>query len=145
MKPASIRKFDLLYLGSIALSIVGFALGYGAMTEMVQTELAAAGAAAEVGAMSSGMLIGGILFGVAISVAIWFLISVLRIEIVKWLLIVLTVWGATYIPAMFADGIQATDATSLVGTAMTIAAIYFLFQPDAKAWFAEKRGAADPE
>ena len=29
---------------------------------------------------------------------------------------------------------------TLIGNVMTLAAIYFLFQPDAKAWFAEKRG-----
>lgn len=34
MKPASIRKFDWLYLGSVAIGLLGVALNYGAIASL---------------------------------------------------------------------------------------------------------------
>jgi uncharacterized membrane protein len=41
MKPAAIRKFDWLYLGSIAVGVLGFALTYGTLADSVSAELTA--------------------------------------------------------------------------------------------------------
>jgi len=143
MKPASIKKFDMLYLGSIVVGLIGFAVNYGAIADQANAQLAAAGAEG----MGSGIMIGGLLLGVAISLALWFLVSVARIELVKWILAVFTAWSV--LSLLRGAGSELTGSLNLVfgviGTVLNVAAIWFLFQPDAKAWFAEKRGAANPD
>lgn len=141
MKPGSIRKFDWLYLGSLVVSLLGFALNFGTISAQTNAELAAQG----VEGMGAGVLIGGLLFGIAISLALWFMISVLRIELAKWLLILLTAWSVVTTATAAARAFNSTMAWGLISTIMTIIAIWFLFQPDAKAWFAEKKGGGDPE
>lgn len=141
MRPDSIRKFDMLWLGALALGVVAFVLGYGALKAQVDAQLAASGMTGA----SSAALIGGFAFGIVISLALWFLVSRLRLEFVKWILILLFVWGLINLPAIFADGFTLIDALSLIGTAMQAAAIYFLFRPDAKAWFAAKGTPGDSQ
>ena len=58
MKPGSIRKFDWLYLGSIAVSLLGFVFNYDTIAAQTNAELAAQG----VEGLSTGVLIGGLLF-----------------------------------------------------------------------------------
>lgn len=142
MRPGSIRKFDMLWLGALALGVVAFVLSYGTLKAQVDAQLAASGVAEGAGGAA---LIGGFAFGIIISLALWFLVSRLRLEFVKWILILLFVWGLINIPAIFADGFTLIDGLSLIGTAMQAAAIYFLFRPDAKAWFASKGTAGDPQ
>lgn len=142
MRPDSIRKFDMLWLGALALGIVAFLLSYGTLKAQVDAQLAASGMTSGAGGAA---LIGGFVFGIVISLALWFLVSRLRLEFVKWILILLLIWGLVNLPAIFADGFTLIDVLSLIGTAMQAAAIYFLFRPDAKAWFAAKGNAGDPQ
>ena len=135
MRPQAIKNFDYLYLGSLALGIVSFMLNYGTVVAEVERETAASGIE-----MGSGVAIGGLIFGLIISLALWFLISRLRIGIVKWVLVVFFVFGLIGIPAMIAMLPSLQAILSLVVTVMQAAAIYFLFTPEAKAFFAEKRG-----
>ena len=136
MKPASIKKFDMLYLGSIVVGLIGFALNYGDLVETTNAELAAAG----VEGMAGGIMIGSLIFGIVINLALWFLISGLRIEFVKWILVLFAAWALFSLAATFGLLSGLNLVFTLIGNVMTLAAIYFLFQPDAKAWFAEKRG-----
>lgn len=140
MRPESIKKFDMLYLGAVVLGLVNFVLSYGAMKAQMDAELARTGVE-----MGSGVLIASVIFGIVISLALWFLISRLRIEVVKWVLVLFFLWGLIGMPALFADGFGPTDIIALATFVMQAAAIYFLFRPDAKAWFAEKREAAATE
>ena len=135
MRPDSIRKFDMLWLGALALGIVSFVLGYGTLKAQVDAELAGSGLRE---GTSDFALMGGFAFGIVISFALWFLVSRQRLEFVKWILILLLVWGLINLPAIFADGFTLIDGLSLIGTAMQAAAIYFLFRPDAKAWSERK-------
>ena len=127
MQPDSIKKFSLLYLGGLALNLVNIVLVF------IMGQVAAAG-------MGIGTLIFGILFGVGIAVGLWYLVIHLRIELVKWVMLAFLALGLLGIPALLADGLQLTDVLALAVSAIQAAAIYFLFQPDAKAWFAEKNG-----
>ena len=143
MKPSSIKKFDMLYLGAVVVGLIGFAVNYGAISERANADLAAAG----MEGMAGGVMIGGLIFGVAINLALWFLVSVLRIEFVKW---ILALFAAYSLVSLFL-GMNSELVGGLnfvfgaISAAISIAAIWYLFQPDAKAWFAEKRGAADSE
>ena len=129
-KPDSIRKFDKLYLGSIVLSLINFALNYGALAEQVRQETAAAGVE-----LGGGVLLFGIAFSTLISLLLWFLVSRKRIGFIKWILLLLVVWSLVSLPEALANGIQGTDILGLVVLVAQIAAIWFLFREDAKAWF----------
>ncbi|QKG70850.1 hypothetical protein [Erythrobacter mangrovi] len=138
MKPSSIKNFDRLYIGSIVVGLIGFFFSYGAAVEQVSAELPEAGA----GGLVSGGLIIGLVVGTAISLALWFLISVLRIELMKWILAIIAAFGILGLFVGLGSELATgtTQAFNTLSTLLSIAAIFFLFQPDAKAWFAEKRG-----
>ena len=129
-KPDSIRKFDKLYLGSIVLSLINFALNYGALAEQVRQETAAAGVE-----LGGGVLLFGIAFSTLISLLLWFLVSRKRIGFIKWILLLLVVWSLVSLPEALANGIQGTDILGIVVLVAETAAIWFLFREDAKAWF----------
>lgn len=137
MKPASVKKFDWLYLGSVAVGLLGVALNYQDLVAAADAEMAAQGVE---GMMSGGLLIVSLAFGVSISLALWFLVSVLKIELAKWVIALFTGWSVVSYIASFDTRMDLSIVSGLVSTAMTIAALYYLFQPDAKAWFGEKRG-----
>lgn len=139
-KPDSIKKFDYLYLGSIVVGLLGLVLGWGTLMEQMNAEMAKSGLDPESGA-AYGAIIGGVIFGTLISLALWFLISVLRIEFVKWILILFAMWGVFSILTGTAAGmVGMVEIAGIVSTIMSLAAIWMLFKPDAKEWFAAKRG-----
>ena len=100
MKPAAIKKFDWLYLGSVSVGLLGFALNYGAIADQANAELAAGG----LEGAANGLLIGSMLVGVAINVALWFLVSVLRIGFVKWIIVLFVAWGLLSLGTALASG-----------------------------------------
>ena len=139
-KPASIKKFDYLYIGSVLVGLVGLIVGWDGLIAQMNAEFAAQSLAPE-GNFATTTVITGFVIGTAISLALWFVISVLRIEFVKWILLLFTVWGVfSLVVGIATTGFAANQIWGIISTVMSVAAIYMLFQPDAKAWFAEKRG-----
>jgi hypothetical protein len=139
MQPESIRKFTLFYLGSLAVSLVATLINYDQVVDSVARETAAAGV--ELGA---GAVVGSMALGAAITLLLWYLAARKGFAIAKWIIVgffLLSLYGAV---GVFAGGISASDALGLVSLALQAAAIYFLFQPDAKAWFSSERTAAEP-
>ncbi|TMM48260.1 hypothetical protein [Qipengyuania marisflavi] len=120
----------MLFLGGIALGIVNFIIGYGALSADLEAQLAAEGAQG-----GPAILIGSVIFGTVIALALWFLVSRMRIEFVKWVLIALVGYGLF---SLFSNGIKAMDLIGLLASLLQAAALIFLFRPDAKAWFAAK-------
>lgn len=141
MKPASMKKFDWLYLGSLAVGMAGIGLNFGTLSSQAEAQMTAQG----LPDMASDMLVGGLLFGTAISLGLWVLISILRLELAKWILILLTGWSLLTTARSLDAGIDGTMAWGLVSTVMTLLSIWFLFQPDSKVWFAEKHGDTGTE
>ena len=140
-KPNSMKTFDLLYLGSLAVGLIGLALGWDGLVEQMNAEFAAQGLDPESG-FATGAIIGGFVFGIGISLALWFLVSILRIEFVKWILVLFTVYGVVSLAGGIANaGFDPIQITGIVSTLMSIAAIWMLFKPDSKEWFAAKKGA----
>ncbi|WP_370033993.1 hypothetical protein [Qipengyuania mesophila] len=136
MKPASIRTFDWLFLGSLGVTLLGILLNFGTLSAQAETEFAAQG----LPEMGTGMLIGALVLSLAISLGLWFLISVLRIGLARWALVLLTAWSILTTAKSLELGFDSTMAWGLLATVMTVAAIWFLFRPDARAWFAGTRG-----
>ncbi|MAW90129.1 MAG: hypothetical protein CL574_03395 [Altererythrobacter sp.] len=139
-KPASIKKFDYLYIGSVIVGLAGLMLGWDTLIQQMNAEFAAQGVAPE-DSFASTTVITGVLMGTAISLALWFLISRLRIEFVKWIIALFTAWSViSVLTAIVTGSFNVSQISGIISTVMAVAAIYMLFQPDAKAWFAEKRG-----
>lgn len=125
MKPVSVKKFDILYLGSVALGLIALALDFDNV----------------VGGMSESLAAVSMFFLVVISAALWFLVSVLRIEAVKWIIALFMAYSVYSFALGFSPEIDLRLVLEILSTVMTLAAIYYLFRPDAKAWFSEKRSA----
>ena len=136
MKPAAIKKFDMLYLGSLAVSVLSVALVFDTMVQISNDQLAAQG----LEPMGGGILIAGLAFWVIIALALWFLVSKLRIEFVKYLLALFAVYSVfTMAVGGAGEGPMLNLILGWISSVMSLAAVYFLFTAEAKAWFAEKR------
>lgn len=140
MRPASITKFDQLYLGAMALGIANTVLNY----DNTMAQLEADPAVAAAGMAGPGFMLAATAFGFAISLLLWFFISRRASNIAKWILLVLTLIGTLMMPLGLAAVplVQAVIAVAI--TVMQIAALWFLFRPDAKAWFEHGPGGMDP-
>ena len=147
MKPASIRKFDWLYLASIIVGLAALAIGWDAVNAQVVAELAGTGDEELGGTIVSVVIVIGALIMVALGLAIWSAISIWRVEFMKWVVVALVVYSLWTLPQAFMTegAFTGVNLVSLLSTVLTAAAAWFLFQPDAKAWFDEKRGPATDE
>jgi hypothetical protein len=142
MQPESIRKFTLFYLGSLVVSLVATFVGYDILTAQVEAQSAATGLA-----MGSGAIVAGIALNVAITLLLWYLVARKGFVIAKWIIVLFFLFTlVTSISGIFAGGLAVHEGLSLLSIVLQAAAVYFLFQPDAKAWFAGERiAAATPE
>lgn len=137
MKPESIRRFDLFYLGSIALSLVGSLVSYNSMVAQMEARTAAAGMQ-----LGSGVVIGTVALSVAISLLLWFLVSRKAIVIAKWIIVLffvlglISTLGVAGSPGLLSGEWTLLKTISAVVLLLEAGAVYYLFQPDAKAWFA---------
>lgn len=140
MRPQSITRFDQLFLGSMALGLVNVALSYNS----VMAQLKADPAVADLGMASPGFVIAASAFGFGISLLLWYFISRRASTAAKWVLVVLTVIGLLSLPMSLADVPLSQAIVTGVVTLVQVAALWFLFRPDAKAWFEHGPGGMDP-
>jgi hypothetical protein len=138
MKPESIRRFDLFFLASLALLVVGFFISFDASVAAIQAETAARGA--QVG--GSGLAIGLFVVVLAIELLLWFFVSRKGVSIAKWLLVVLLIIDLFGLPSLVSGALTAPKIVSLLRIALEAVAIAFLFKADARAWFG---GASDED
>ena len=142
MQPDSIRKFTLFYLASLVVSLVATFVGYDVLTAQAEAQAAASGVA-----IGSGAIIGGIAFYVAITLLLWFLVARKGFSVAKWIVVLLFLYTVvTSISGVFVGGLAVHEGLALLAIVLQAAAVYFLFQADAKAWFSRERAAeASPE
>lgn len=142
-RPASIVRFEQFYLGHIVAGLVGSTIAlFGSDNP------ALAQANETVGPWLLPLMLG---LGVLTQAALWFFISRKGAVVAKWVLVVLAVLnllGAAFLLFGLVTGFGA-ESRSLVGSlfslsasALLIAAVSMLFQPDTRAWFGETAPAA---
>jgi len=131
MRPESIRRFDLFFLASLALLVVGFVISFEAMVATVQAQAAARGLQ-----FGTGFTAAVCALVLAIDLLLWFLISRKGVSLAKWLLVLLFVVDLFGLPSLVTGHLSAPKMVSLLRIALEAAAIGFLFPADAKAWFA---------
>ena len=136
MKPAAIKRFDGLYLGAVALSLLATVMDFDDLRAAMEAELALRGAQSA----TDAAIIVGLAVSAAFSLALWFLISVLRIGLLKWIAALFAAYGVVaFALAVGEITFDLAAILSLLVVLMNVAAVYFLFTPEAKAWFAAKR------
>jgi hypothetical protein len=144
MKPQSIRRFDFFYLVYIALSLAGSAISYGPMVAEMRRRTAAAGME-----LGSGTVIATIVIGTAVSLLLWFLVSRKAVAVAKWIIVlffalgILSAGGLLGTPGLFSGSWTLLKTISAASLLVEAAAVFYLFQPDAQAWFAGSRADAD--
>lgn len=109
---------------------------------MIRQQYVAAGVDMEPG----GVLIGSFLFGLALGLLLWWLVSSKGSNLARWILVLFFALGVLNLVYAFASGALAgltiTNGLTVLSTALTAAAVYYLLQPDAKAWLEQKRAKA---
>ena len=139
MQPKSIQRFDMVYLASLAVYAGGFFLGYDDTVALTRQQYAEAGLDVD---PSMWVAISFVVI-LAVSLLLWWLVSSKGSNVAKWILTVFFGLGLLAIAYSFSTGAAGplTIATglSLLSTALSGVAIFFLFKPDAKAWLERER------
>lgn len=137
-RPASIVRFDQLYLGHIAVGLVGsvIALFSGDNPALTQTN-------ETIGPWFLPAILG---LGLLTQIALLYFIGRKGAAVAKWLLVALTainLLGVVFLLFAFATGMGA-ESRNLIGSlcslgasALLVAAVSMLFRPDTAAWFGE--------
>lgn len=138
MRPASITMFDRLYLGGLALGLVNFVVSY----DTTMAQIAADPALSTFGGLP--FLLGTMAISYTISLLFWYFIARRASNVAKWILVVLTAIGALSLPLSLTQMGTAQLILTLVVFGMQVVAVWFLFRPDAKAWFTPGAQGMDP-
>ena len=138
MRPQSIVNFERLYLGALLLGVINLALAWNQTVASIEAQANA----------SAGptLMALAIVFGVVIPLLLWYFVARKASVVAKWILVGLFVLGLAGVAVSLSQGTYPKGLggiLSAVSTLMQAAAIYFLFRPDAKAWFADGRGGPD--
>ena len=134
MRPQSIKAFDMLFLGSLVLGLVNFFFAY----DTTMAELEGTG-------MGATFMFATLAVGYGINLLLWYFVSRKGSNVARWIFVVLTAIGLVMVPFSLADIPMGQMVLTLIVTVMQIAAIYFLFQPDAKLFFENGgKGSVDP-
>jgi hypothetical protein len=141
MRPPSIVLFERLFLASLALSVVNFVLGYDAM--LAELDRQPGMRQLDLGAE---IAVGTMVISLAIYLLLWFFIARKASVVAKWILTIFTAFGVVAQVYRVATVGFAIDVNAVLGIAyyaLAIAAVVYLFKPDAEAWFKGEK-PADP-
>lgn len=136
MQPSSIRRFTLFYFASFLVTLAATAANYQGL---LATAEAQAGAR-----MGLGVLVAGTVMWAAILLLLWYLVARKGFAIAKWILVLLFLFNVVMASDAFAGGLTLIEGIVLLSLVLQAAAVFYLFQPDAKAWFAGERAAESP-
>jgi hypothetical protein len=137
--PPSIKRFDIFYLASLGVYAAGFFLGFDEQVAQVREQYAAAGVAINPG----GILTGSFVFGMLIGLALWWFVSNRGSNVARWIIAAFLALGLLNLVYGIASGVFGGLTLSLgftiAATVLSAVAVYYLFQPDANAWFDRER------
>lgn len=131
MRPKSIQRFDIFYLGALALGLISTAIGWNATMERMQADAATA-------AIATPVMLGSVIVGFGISLLLWFFTSRMRSNIAKWIIVIFFVIGVLSLVFTILNGSSPAGIPgilSILSTVLQAVAVFMLFKPDAVAWF----------
>jgi formate-dependent nitrite reductase membrane component NrfD len=134
MRPKSIVNFERTVLASLALSVLGSAVSW----ERASTMAADAG-------LGTGYLIGVAAFTLVLTLLLLWFIARKGSPIAKWIYVVVAVLGfiggVASIGQVLEYGALSAGIT-ILSYILSALSLWFLFRPDANAWFNDGRGEA---
>ncbi|HEU4959137.1 MAG TPA: hypothetical protein VFT56_01910 [Sphingomonas sp.] len=141
-RPASIVRFEQLYLAGFAVGVINTVISWSASQERLAASIAMFGPAFLPIAMAIGF---------AITLLLWYFIARRGSAIAKWIATVFAAFAAIglvigLVRLLGGGGAFSVSAVlGYVASLLQIAAVTFLFRPDTRAWFGEPaaEGAAD--
>ncbi len=136
MRPESIRKFDIFFLASVAMGAASSLLNYEAQVVALTAQWGPLG----MGDSSSAFILASSVAGVLVNLLLWYLASRMRQGWVKWILVVFVILILGGTVSAIGSGLGSVSITGLITLLLRAIAVYFLFQPDAKEWFAHTGG-----
>lgn len=141
MRPQSIVLFDRLFLASIALSVVSFAIGYDAIMEAMANDSTLQRA----GLQGSGIVMGAAAAEYVIYLLLWHLIAHKAANWAKWVLVLLFAISLTSLSRSLGGSLGLSAMLGLGVYALRILAVVSLFRADAVAWLrGESTVLSDP-
>lgn len=132
MRPPSIVNFERIVLATLFLGLVGSWLNW----DQARTVAADAG-------MGTGFVLTVQVISVVVTLILLYFIARKGSPVAKWIYVVITVLGVIgglANPAKLLESGGATVVVAIAQILLSLVALWFLFRPDAKAWFAEGRG-----
>ena len=141
MRPASIVNFERLYLGALVIGVINTVLTF-------ETTLAQVEAQPGAESMGSNIFYISLAIGFLIPILLWYFVARRASVVAKWIVVVLFVLGVFGFLFSFSQPVAPEGIALILGIVsmlMQAAAVWMLFRPDAKAWFADGRGGPDPE
>jgi hypothetical protein len=140
MRPQSIHRFDRLYFLSVALGLANFALNFQVKLAEIEIQRPRMGAG---GALVFMFAVLGVTL--VISLLIWWLVSRRASNTVRWLLTVFAVIGVISAPLSLVSEPPLAVAMTAIIAAVQATAVWFLFRPNAAAWFKHDPRGMDPD
>ena len=137
MRPPSIVMFERLFLASVVLSVASFAIGFGDFSAQVANDPAMQ----QLG-LGDGFVIGLAAAGYAIYLLLWYLIARKAANWAKWVLVLVLVLSLLSLPGALTRPWNLSTLSAVAIFALQVAAVVFLFRPDAKEWLGGKGAGA---
>ncbi|WP_373492201.1 hypothetical protein [Parasphingorhabdus sp.] len=137
MRPASIRKFEILFLASLLVGLIGTVMTWNATVTQFQ---AAAGGVE----LNPAILVGILVVVYAINLLLWYLAAHRASNVAKWILVVFMLIGLIGLPAIFVGPMTVPEGIVLLSTVLQVIAVGFLFVAESKSWFSGNT-ADEPE
>lgn len=129
VRPTSIRVFDSLYLGSVALNVANLVRDWDAHLVSAREELAGTGLPPET------LLAISMAFFIGLSLILWLMVAHLRVGFVRYLLAGLFVWEALPLRQTLQGEPGYSDIVVILSLTLQAVAIAATFRADARAWF----------
>lgn len=138
MRPVSIVRFEQAYLASIALWLLNLALGWKARLDSLANNPAFAGNP-QMNDLAQTMMIGTTVFMLILWLLLWYFTARRASEVAKWVAVALfglSVVGLPFTLMSYPVVGVLSVVLSVIAFALTAYAVWMLFRPDARAWFA---------
>ena len=141
MQPESIRRFTLFYLGALVVSLAVTFIQYDSLVAQAERQMGAVGAG-----LGAAAAIVSVAVWTGIVLLLWYFVARKGLVIAKWIVVLLFLFNVVTSFGIAAGGLSLAESVSLASFLLQALAVYHLFRPDAKAWFAGERAAgAAPE
>ena len=145
MRPQSIVRFELAYLGSVVLWLANLALGWKARLGTLESNPAFAGNP-QMAELAQTMMIGTTVVMLVLWLLLWYFTARRASEVAKWVIVALfglSVIGLPFTLMSYPVVGALSTVLSLAAFALTAYSVWLLFRPDARAWFAGDTSESD--